>query len=393
MSIEFSRWPNNYMMSYQVTKALGMASLGATDVTEIYEACKKIDPDDKDTWHREWLITAQALERHGKEAETAGNWYTARNCYIRACNYYRIAEYAVMDDDTEKIRIFKKVNELFEAAGKYFDVQPEKIQVDYEDVKLDGYFFSPSWIKGPKPTLFALNGGDEWSIENYFWLGPAFISCGYNFLVYDQPGTGLSLYEKGKGRRADSEAFHSRAIDFLLTRPEVDPDKIIVHGESFAAYDSLRFASFDHRIAAVISDGGTHAFDWDAMLKWMPPSLAAHGMRILGAKSLEDFAGNPRFAYDLEGVLHQIECPLLVMHGAEEILVQPNPLTQALKNYEQAGSKNKTFYPIEDRRLGGLEHCQVDNINVLHEVVLNWLCSIGLGPASPRLSDCQDIIK
>lgn len=159
-----------------------------------------------------------------------------------------------------------------------------------------------------------------------------------------------------------------------------------MHGESFAAYDSLRFASFDHRIAAVISDGGTHAFDWDAMLKWMPPSLAAHGMRILGAKSLEDFAGNPRFAYDLEGVLHQIECPLLVMHGAEEILVQPNPLTQALKNYEQAGSKNKTFYPIEDRRLGGLEHCQVDNINVLHEVALNWLCSIGLGPASPRTS-------
>lgn len=198
------------------------------------------------------------------------------------------------------------------------------------------------------------------------------------------------MYEKGKGRRADSEAFHSRAIDFLLTRQEVDPDKIIVHGESFAAYDSLRFASFDHRIAAVISDGGTHAFDWKAMLSWMPPSLAAHGMRILGAESLEDFAENPRFAYDLEGVLHQIECPLLVMHGAEEILVQPNPLTQAMKNYEQAGSTNKTFFAIEDRRLGGLEHCQVDNINVLHEVALNWLCSIGLGPAAPaNLRNCH----
>lgn len=73
MSIEFSRWPNNYMMSYQVTKALGMASLGATDVTEIYEACKRIDPDDKATWHREWLITAQALEntaRRPKRPET-----------------------------------------------------------------------------------------------------------------------------------------------------------------------------------------------------------------------------------------------------------------------------------------------------------------------------------
>lgn len=73
MSIEFSRWPNNYMMSYQVTKALGLASLGAADVTEIYEACKKIDPNDKETWHREWLITADALKgmvRRQKRLET-----------------------------------------------------------------------------------------------------------------------------------------------------------------------------------------------------------------------------------------------------------------------------------------------------------------------------------
>ncbi|MGV0877366.1 hypothetical protein V6767_09465 [Martelella sp. FLE1502] len=71
-------------------------------------------------------------------------------------------------------------------------------------------------------------------------------------------------------------------------------------------------------------------------------------------------------------------------HGAEEALVQPNPLKQALTNFEQAGSSNKTFFPIEDRRLGGLEHCQVDNKHVAREVVLNWLCSIGLGPSAPR---------
>lgn len=388
MSIEFSYWPNNYGMSFQVTKALGMASLGCTDVTEIYEALKKVDPADRNTWHREWIATAQAVEGHGKKAEAIGNWYTARNCYIRACNYYRIAEYVVIEDDEEKIRLFKKVNELFKAAGKYFDVPPEKIQINYEDVKLDGYFFSPPWIKGPKPTFFALNGGDEWSTENYFWLGPALIASGYNFMVYDQPGTGLSLYEKGKARRPDSEYFHSRAIDYLLTRPEVDPSKIIVHGESMAASDSLRFASFDNRIAAVISCGGAHKADWGEIIKWLPPSMHAHALRILGAKSIEDLATNPLYNKGLEGVLHQIECPLLVIHGAEEVCVQPNPLSQALTNYEQAGSKNKTFVAVEDRRLGGLEHCQVDNINVLQEIVLNWLCSIGLGPATPRKSDC-----
>lgn len=384
MTIEFSHWPENYGKSFQVTKILGVASLGFADVTEIFEACKRIDPNVDETWVREWLATAEAVERHGRQAEAVGNWYAARDAYSRACNYTRTAEFMVKDDEAEKVRLIRKSIELFERAGQYFDVRPEKVQVPYEDVLLDGYFFSPRWVDGPRPTLFALNGGEEHSTENYFNLGPAFIESGYNFFVYDQPGTSLSLYEKGKTRRADSEAFHSRAIDFLLTRPEVDPNKIVVFGESFAGYDSLRFASFDRRIAAVISDGGTHKFDWAAMLKWMPPSLAAHGLRILGAKTLDEFANDPKFAYDLEGILHQIECPLLIVHGAEEALVQPNPLWQALTNYEQAGSKSKTFLPLEERRLGGLEHCQVDNKHVTREVVLNWLCSIGLGPSAPR---------
>lgn len=51
--------------------------------------------------------------------------------------------------------------------------------------------------------------------------------------------------------------------------------------------------------------------------------------------------------------------------------MQPHPLKQALTNYEQAGSSNKTFVAIEDRRLGGLEHCQVDNNHVVHEAALN----------------------
>ncbi|WP_296949088.1 alpha/beta hydrolase [uncultured Massilia sp.] len=384
MTIEFSYWPEHYGKSFQVTKILGLASLGFADVTEIRTACKHIDPDDDDTWVREWLATADAVERHGRQAEALGNWHGARAAYARACNYTRTAEFMVKDDDARKRSLIRKSVALFEAGARYFDVRPEKVSVPYEDVQLEGYFFAPDWIDGPRPTLFALNGGEEHSSENYFNLGPAFLESGYNFFVYDQPGTGLSLYEKGKGRRADSEAFHSRAIDVLLTRPEVDPDRIIVFGESFAGYDALRFAAFDQRIAAVISDGGTHKFDWAAMLRWMPPSLAAHGLRILGAHSLDELANDPRFAYDLEGVLHRIACPLLVVHGAEEALVQPHPLKQALTNYEQAGSAQKTFVAIEDRRLGGLEHCQVDNKHVARDVVLNWLCSIGLGPSAPR---------
>ncbi len=384
MTIEFGHWPENPVRSFQVTKILGLASLGFADVTEIFEACKRIDPESDDSWIREWLATSRAVEKHGRDAEATGNWLSARNAYCRACNYNRVAEFLIEAQDTRKIDLLKKTSELFDAASCYFDVVPEKVQIDYEGVKLEGYFFAPPWVQEPRATVLSLNGGDCQTTENYFNIGPALIQSGYNFFIYDQPGTGLSLYEKGKPRRADAEHFHSKAVDFLASRPEVDASKIIVFGESFSGYDSLRLASQDPRLAAVISNGGPHKFNWGEMLKWMPPSYAAHAMHILGAESLDDFANDPRFNYNLDGFVEKIECPLLVMHGVEEVMVQPNPLHQALTNYQQAGTSNKSFVAIEDRRLGGLEHCQVDNRNVTHEVVLNWLCSIGLGPAAPR---------
>ena len=129
MTIEFSHWPQNYGKSFQVTKILGLASLGFADVTEIFEACKRIDPAIDETWVREWRATAEAVERHGREAEAAGNWLSARDAYARACNYIRTAEFMVKNDEAEKLRLIRKSQELFEAAGQYFDVRPEKVHV------------------------------------------------------------------------------------------------------------------------------------------------------------------------------------------------------------------------------------------------------------------------
>lgn len=138
MTIEFSRWPDYYGKSFQVTKTLGLASIGFADVTEIFEACKGIDPKRDETWIKEWLATAAAVERHAKASEAVGNWHSARDAYCRACNYTRTAEFMVMEDEAEKVRLIRKSKELFEAAGKYFEVPPEKVYVDYEGEKLEG---------------------------------------------------------------------------------------------------------------------------------------------------------------------------------------------------------------------------------------------------------------
>ena len=45
-------------------------------------------------------------------------------------------------------------------------------------------------------------------------------------------------------------------VDYLLTRADVDPDKIGVYGVSQAGYWVPRALAFEHRFAAAIADGG-----------------------------------------------------------------------------------------------------------------------------------------
>lgn len=59
-----------------------------------------------------------------------------------------------------------------------------------------------------------------------------------------------------------------RAVDFLLTRPEVDPERIACVGHSLGAKETLYLAAFDSRIrAAVFSEGGVglRHTNWDAV--------------------------------------------------------------------------------------------------------------------------------
>jgi dipeptidyl aminopeptidase/acylaminoacyl peptidase len=56
--------------------------------------------------------------------------------------------------------------------------------------------------------------------------------------------------------RPDWEAVIGPVVDFALTRPEVDPDRIALMGISLGGYLAPRAASAEPRIAACIADPG-----------------------------------------------------------------------------------------------------------------------------------------
>ena len=83
---------------------------------------------------------------------------------------------------------------------------------------------------------------------------PAALERGYNALVFEGPGQGDALYTQRLFLRPDFEHVLTPVLDWLLTRPEVHPDALVLIGRSFAGYLAPRAACFEHRLAALVCD-------------------------------------------------------------------------------------------------------------------------------------------
>jgi hypothetical protein len=218
-----------------------------------------------------------------------------------------------------------------------------------------------------------LNGADSLSEEAYFTVALPASMAGYHCLVFNAPGVGLTLYEKGLSTRPDCEHFVTPTLDFLLQRPDVHPAKVAVVGESFAAYLVPRSAAFELRFAAAVSWGALYSWGNDCRPReWFgPKGPHPHIQRLIGAESVEEFHDR-RDQYTLKGVLGRIKCPILFLVGAEDWA--PLAVSQGLRCLEECGSAFKRLRVVERAEgLGGVTHCHKDNLHVMHAHTFNFL--------------------
>jgi dipeptidyl aminopeptidase/acylaminoacyl peptidase len=79
---------------------------------------------------------------------------------------------------------------------------------------------------------------------------------GYAALRFDMRGCGESEGERGRVICLEQVEDTRNALSFLATRPEVDPKRIGVTGQSFGAAVAVYSAGAEPRVAACISSGG-----------------------------------------------------------------------------------------------------------------------------------------
>jgi len=86
------------------------------------------------------------------------------------------------------------------------------------------------------------------------------VQRGYNCLIFEGPGQGQVIREQKIVFRPDWETVVTPVIDFALRLPVVDPQRIALMGRSMGGYLAPRAAAFEHRIKALMADGGVYDF-------------------------------------------------------------------------------------------------------------------------------------
>ncbi|NJD02461.1 MAG: alpha/beta hydrolase [Ruminiclostridium sp.] len=363
------------------------------NVEEILDTVKNIRHTSELSWFREWDKTAARIEGIGDESLKKGHEISAGDAYLRAANYYLAAEvFLHTNPDDQRIpETYKKGGDLFVKGQKLLRAPMSVVEIPYEGITLRGYFFKTP-LKEKAPTILLHQGFDA-PVEATKYIAEEAIKRGYNCLLFEGPGQGLTIREKKLPFRSDWEKVVTPVVDYLLARDDVDGDNLILTGMSMGGGYVVRAAAFEHRIKYCIANPGyvnmydmfkdilgskfvnlyeqdPKEFDrkfldtvkYDVGLRWG----IYHGMWVFGCKTPSELLSKLK-EYDYTGVLDQITSHMLVMDGTGETWGKG----QAKKLYDALKSpKDYMLFTEED---SASKHCQSGAPAISTQRMFDWL--------------------
>ena len=373
----FMYFPGNYRWSSAFINILSAAPYGGSEISELYKIgvqLKDKAPDDDEAWFHACVNVADKVRAHAERFEASKHRVSAAHAYLRACNYYQMAERFRTPKDDIALAAFKKGVDCFHRHVGLTDVKIEIVEVPTAAGPLPGYFVHAQNAKSKKPPCVVYFDGLDVTKEIQYVRGvPDLIKRGISVLVMDGPGTGEAIRFRGQYLRHDYEIAGSACIDWLEKRNDIDAKKIGVVAISLGGYYSPRMAAMDSRFAACIAWGAI----WDYHATWkkridaqFKTSLSVPGHHItwiLGVETLDE-ALKKLEPFKLDGVVQKMRCPFLIVHGADDEQV---PLADAQALYNASGSPDKTLRVFTAEE-GGAQHCQRDYLTLGVAEMWNW---------------------
>ena len=214
---------------------VGQYPLIGLDPGDVKEAFENIRTSDKDEWAAGFMRVADRYFNEAKSLEKSDP-AKANADYIRAWRLYSFGRWPI-PASPGKQRSYEKALEAFLAHARFFDPPLEVVHIPFEGKEIIGYLRLPKNAKGPVPLVIAVNGLDSRKEDLTESFG-AILPFGIGYLAVDGPGTGQNPIKVSE----TADRMLSRVIDYAQSRPEVDKNRIAMHGVSWGAYGATKMA-------------------------------------------------------------------------------------------------------------------------------------------------------
>jgi pimeloyl-ACP methyl ester carboxylesterase len=367
----------DYVVNFQLNRWINY--LGEEALADIEPILPRLT--DYPAYRREFLQLACAAERAGRP--------------LAAAYYLRSAEFFMWADDPAKPGIRQSFLELMWHGHGLTSADRHLIRYDDGERRgcLPAYRFPARTDRLGTIVLF---GGSDSYIEEFFPILTAFCDAGYDVVAFEGPGQGGALHEYGMAMTTDWHKPVGAVLDHFGL------DDVTLIGVSMGGCLVLRAAAFEPRVTRAI------AYDvlYDSFSIWlgkMPSAVRAlirtlfglhakrplnaliyramgkslaldwalrQGMMIMGAATPYDYL-TAACRYTTSDISANVRQHVLVLAGTEDFGVPVSQYYQQLAALVNAKSVTGRLFTRAEQ---AHQHCQVGNLGLAVDFMLDWIC-------------------
>lgn len=237
----------------------------------------------------------------------------------------------------------------------------------------------PGYRGGRIPVVVSLPGMDSFKEIGVAMYGDRWLSRGLGVLALEGPGQYespvLGIYFSMDAWTVTGRA----AVDWLTARPEVDPERIGLSGNSFGSFFGTIAAAHEPRIRAISVSAVCHEPGFHTIFEEASPTFKMRFMYMSGITD-EDAFDRMRATMTWEGHAERIRAPYLCVAGElDELspLIHTERLMKAL-----AGPRRLVVYQDSRHSVGNVP---ATNLGPFPPILMaDWMASTLAGQTFPN---------
>jgi dipeptidyl aminopeptidase/acylaminoacyl peptidase len=271
-----------------------------------------------------FATAARRRETKARAALAQGHRVTASQNFFIAAVQYAAAQWSFDENNTQNLALNQRKRDCYTEYAALADHRVEAAWIPFQGRALPGWLhLPPGYQGGQMPVVVVIPGMDSFKEASVALFGDRWLSRGIAVLSIEGPGQYESAILGIPVSAPNWIAAGTAIMDWLVARPEIDPQRIAIAGQSFGSLFATIACAHEPRfracaVTATCLEPGCHTIFEEAS-----PTFKQRFMYMAGFVDEAAFDGF-RQTLTWQGHAERINAPYLCVAGEADELC---PLT------------------------------------------------------------------